>query len=339
MYKPDVLRGAMLLDHLLALKNNDTSQSEICFFYTLCYNIALTTIRLKYSHERKIFIGSDLTCENLAADALTPLFFKRSPGEPIGLLKSLLQWKRPVVNEEEANFFINKVVWNRVAQFMTKMLKDSDPTFNRIHRSIKYFIGKNNYNIITYFGTNYITLPSHGTISGRIICNNEFDNLPNYLFYGKNGEILVSVFDFLKNHTDFFPALPLNLLVKRIKLVNGDELLFNSPVIKEPRYEEEMDINNLVEDSLKKVYHDLDQIEFKNSEAEENIKTAYKLALKDISKDLMNGGVQRGLYHYFKLYLKNLEKDDFYKNYYYLMNIFLDQLRFYIKAEINFWRF
>jgi hypothetical protein len=89
----------------------------------------LKTITKKYSAGNHIFINNETTIENIAADAIAPLFSCNGTDNIIGIKKSLEQWEKPIENEAGADFFIHKVVWSRIAQHITKLLKETDPVF------------------------------------------------------------------------------------------------------------------------------------------------------------------------------------------------------------------
>ena len=323
------------LEHLQALSANDTSQKEISFFYKKCLKIAVITISKRYYNERMVYSGTGLTYENIAADALAPLFVKSKSEEPIGLIKSYNQWEKPIIEESHAEFFVHKVVWNRVAQFMTRVLKESDPFFEKIHSSLKYFAQKNDYNKIVYFGITFITEPGIEIISGKVIDSVQFESFPNSLFVKKFDMVLQEVMDYIKLETDCFPAIPLNMLVKKIKGIQNKSFVNSSTLSQAYHFEEEMDIDKIVEDSLQKVYSYLERAKLKNPNIDNEVEIALKSALKDISEDIKNDGVGWGLFDYLKVYLKDLEKDDFYKNFHSIMNYLNNQLKSHIAEQIK----
>ena len=324
-----------IFEYITLLKQNDTSNRTIGYIYNKCLRIAITTVAKKYPDTCRKLYNIDSTFEGIASDAIIPLFTSNNPGEPIGLLKSLQLWEKPIEKDEDADFFIHKVVWNRVAQHITRMLKESDPFFKKIHSSLKHYIDKNNYNKLSYFGIVFITETHNKAIVGQVISNEETENLPDTLFYCKYDKILENVFMFIEKETDYFSAIPLNALIRRLKSIKWNEHMDLNGVTAQPHFEDKMDINSIVASSLKHIYKNLDQSYSKGLRIDEKLLNAYKSTLKDIAEDLKNGGISRGLYEYLNFYMNDLSKDEFYKGYHSQLNYLIMQLKKTIAERIK----
>lgn len=315
-----------LLKNIDSLRQNDRCHQTIKYLYEYCFRIALKSITKKYGSERHIFSSSELTFESLATDALAPLFTRSSDDEPIGLLRSLLLWESPVETDENADFFLHKVVWNRIAQHITRMLKETDPLFKKIHSSLKYYIDKNEFNKLTYFGTVYITEKNITTITSNVIHGETFENLPDYLFFYKYEEMLSNLITHLEVETDFFPAIPLNALVRKLKFINRSDFESSTCTSSYDYIQDKLEIETIIENAYLKTCENLDRPNKKNSKLDKNVIIAFKSVLKDVTHDMKNGGMSRGLFEYFSFYMKDLTKEEFYANYHpqlnYLISLF-----------------
>jgi hypothetical protein len=315
------------LECIESLRQNNTSHLLITSLYNTCYKIAMATLAQRYSRQSCIFLNSDNSYESVASDAITPLFISNKPNEPIGIQRSVLQWDGSITNEAQADFFIHKIVWNRVAQHITKLLKETDPFFKKIHSSLKRFIDKNNYNRIPYLGIMFITESHNKKILNRIISNEEIENLPCNLFFGKYDDVFKKLFNYIENDTDYFPAIPLNALIRKLKSLNRKEYfnpLLNIPT---PSFEEGFDIDCIIEDSLTQVYDTIEKFYSKSSKIDENISKAYKSALRDMAEDMKCGKTNKSLFDYLRFYMSSLTNNEFYNTYHSQLNYLKIQLK------------
>ncbi len=308
------------------LKQNKISHQVIGFLYNSCYKISLKTITKKYSTGNHIFINNETTIENIAADAIAPLFSCTGADNIIGIKRSLDQWEKTIANEAHAEFFIHKIVWSRVAQHVTKLLKETDPIFKKIHSSLKHFIDKNDYNRLYYFGVVYITETQNKSILGSVVPNMEIENLPGDYFKGGFDTVLESIFRYIENDTGYFPALPMNALVRRLKMISSNDLYNPLAGLVIPHYGESMDVDQNIDLSLRQIYSKMNNYYAKSEKIEESILETYRLVLKDVANDLKNGINGRSLYDYLKFRMENLSRDDFYDTHHsqlnYLINLF-----------------
>jgi len=315
------------LEYIESLRQNNTSHWIITALYNMCYKIAMATLAQKYFRQSYIFSNSNNSFESIASDAIAPLFISSKPNEPIGIQRSVLQWDSPITNEAQADFFIHKIVWNRVAQHITKLLKETDPIFKKIHSSLKRFIDKNDYNRIPYLGIMFITESHNKKILNRIISNEEIENLPCNLFFGKYDDVLKNIFNYIENETNFFPAIPLNALIRKLKSLNGNEHFTPLLNISAPSFEEVFDIDCIIEESLTQVYDTIEKSYSKSSKIDENISKAYKSALRDMAEDMKYGKTSKSLFEYLRFYLSNLTSHEFYSTYHSHLNHLKMQLK------------
>lgn len=309
------------------LRKSNSSRRVITSLYNMCYKIAIATLAQKYSKQSCIFLNNDNSFESVASDAIAPLFLQNKPTDPLAIQRSILQWDNPITNEAQADFFIHKIVWNRVAQHITKLLKETDPLFKKIHSSVKYFIDRNNYNRISYLGIMFITESHNKKILNRIISNEEIENLPCDLFLGKYDDVFKNLFNYIENETNFFPAIPLNALIRKLKSINGIEYFIPLLNIPAPSFEEIFDIDCIIEDSLTQVYDTIERFYSKSSRIDGNISKAYKSALRDMAEDMKYGKTSKSLFEYLRFYVGNLTSDEFYSTYHSQLNYLKIQLK------------
>jgi|GEM_PF-2770661 hypothetical protein len=324
-----------VLESLDLIKKNLITPQTISFLYGNCYKIAYAAVSKKYGQTSHSFFTGDTAIENIATDAIAPLFLSAKPNEPISLYKSLIQWSTPINTEAEAEFFLIKIVTNRVAQHITKLLKDTDPVFKKIHGSLKHFADKNGYNRIYFLGVLYITLPADKEIFGPLIPSEILESLPINLFSAKLDKVLENLFHYIDKETDYFPAIPINAIVRKIKLLIGNEFL--SPWVEAtyPNYEEQIDIEKLIDRCLSKVYKGINELYSYKVRLNDEMLDAYRSVLRDISIDLQNGGINRGIFDYFNNYFADITKDQFYERHYSHLNYLILQLKKGIADQIK----
>ncbi|MDP3831340.1 MAG: hypothetical protein Q8Q47_08725, partial [Ignavibacteriaceae bacterium] len=92
----------------------------------------------------------------LAIDAIAPLFERNENGELIQLIKAFNNWSPKIEAEEQAIFFLNRLVAKSTEKYASELLRQSDPFFSKILDSVNYLINKNGYIKKLIIGTTYI---------------------------------------------------------------------------------------------------------------------------------------------------------------------------------------
>ena len=303
------MKVTLLLQKLLL---QDLSSLEQRSLIDQCSRIALAILATKYKNSQ--FPNRDLSAEDLASDAIIPLFLKTNPEDSIAIRKSLQNWNEPIDSDESAYFFLSRIIGNRIEQEISKKLKEADPFFGKILRSINYTIEKNNYAKATYFGVVHIIENSNGHITQKPPSAEFIEALPNNLFHGTNEKIIASVLNYLKSETDFFPAIPLNALIRRIKKYYSDEFSDYSSA-SEANLEDVINVQRVVNSGLEDAVNRLDQMYVSKGKLSKEEADNFKKALYDYVRDLSDGGVSRGLYQYLNQHMLTLSKKDFYEKY------------------------
>ncbi len=125
---------------LRKLCDGEYQQSELNHFIEKLFIIAESYLNYRYYRIKKIISPDHVTLEEAAIEAIVPLFMPASNNNHFTLLDELRKWNPPVESENDASFFINKVIEKRVEQHIARMLRDADPFFSKILDSVNYLI-------------------------------------------------------------------------------------------------------------------------------------------------------------------------------------------------------
>ncbi len=307
------------LKSLLSEHSNQNNLKEIIY---LSSQIALKFLNSKYQSDRNKFLNLGYTFADIAMDAITPLFIENQTTKEIGIIKSYRDWHTPIETEPQVQYFLNKIVVNRVEQELIHIYKDADPFFAKIHDSVEFIIEREGYNKQTRFGTVYIC---KGIFDEAItlIPIDEFDRIPDSHFFGKTKTVVANLFTHLKEAA-YTQAIPLNALVKRLKHVILSDGNLNPASFSEI-HEERLDIQTLVSNAL---YSTLNKLNTSYSHKLTQVESAaFKKALVAISADLTNGGISAELFEYLKDNIADLSKDSFYKKYHSILDYLIRVLK------------
>ncbi len=302
---------ALLLKELL---NIIPSQYRLNLLINQTVKIAVSLLSKNYKYEVNKFSVLQISLADLATDAITPLFIKDKSGE-LPIRKALLSWDKEISDESSAYYFLSKIISNRIEQEIAKKLKEADPFFGKILRSINHLVETNRIKKTSWFGVIHLIEEGQNEITQKPIETEFIENLTANMFVGTNEKIINSIFHYIKTETDFFPAIPLNALIRKIKHVNGSFLQQRSSETIEEHFEEELNIESVVSDSLNVVNDRLAKLYLSKGKLNDNETEVFKKVLIELSNDLKDGGISRGLYEYVKPLMIDLSKEDFYKRY------------------------
>jgi hypothetical protein len=295
------------LSFLEKLVDNNFSFREVNFIIESSYKIALHYLNQVNLKIQKIILVDEVPFEDIAIDAIAPLFTRNEQNEFYILKNTFRSWIPSVKTEEEALFLFNTIIANRVEQHITLLLKEADPFFAKIFESINYYFKKENLSKINYFGTVYIVENENLRINKNLIKPNDFDSLPGDLFINKK-LLFKNILIFLKENTEYFPAIPINSLVHKIKKINAanfivDELTENPTDLVELEELVSLGLDS-AKDKLNNFY--VSKGKLSNEEAD-----FFTKALADMADDLKNGGIKHGLFEYLDPYSKQLSRADY----------------------------
>ncbi len=294
------------------------------------FRVAVQYLRSIHQRIYKLLNYNENTTEDLAIDAIAQLFIKNG-SDDFPIKKAFDNWQPPVKTEVEFLFFLNKVVANSVEQHITKLLKETDPLFSTILNSVNYLIKKNGNAKTKYLGSIYIIESGLKRINGKVINRDSFDLIPATQF-SEDKKFLQNLFFYIKTETDFFPAIPLNALVYRFKELKTSGYNFVDKVESPAKIYE---LNEFVNKGLVAAKEKLNDSYVVKKKLTKDDARKFFNALKDISEDLKNGGVNQGLYEYFKPYCDDLSFEDYKKKYHNILEYLFKVMRSTIAEELK----
>ncbi len=288
----------------------------------------------KYRHKISKGINTNNELNDIAIDAVVPLFVTNGNGDEISLLRSLRNWKNPVKTESDAQYFFFKIICSRVEQTVTLILKDRDPIFSKIFTTLNTCISNNNFKKLNFLTTVYIVDSKVESLCTPLIQEEEFMLLDSKLFNAKQFKLINGLLEYIEQENIYFPAIPFNLLVKRIKQLNYN--YFSKSEVYTPKHFSQLPFIDQVVDQelehLKKIlevkYYSLNKLSVSEYCAMVN-------AFEDIAVDMKNGGIKGGLFSYFEAHYKNISNTEFYSNYHGIMNYLYSNFKIKILKKIE----
>jgi len=294
------------------------------------FKIAAQYLRSIHQRVCKLLNYNESTIEDLAIDSVAPLFLKNG-GFELPVIRAFNNWQPPIKTDEEFTFFLNKVVANRVEQHITQLLKEADPLFATLLNSVSYLIRKNGHAKTKYLGKVYIIETGTKKITGKVIDQDSFNLIPASHF-SEDKSLLKNLFFYLKTETEFYPAIPLNAFVYRFKELKSSGYAF-SEMTESP--ERTYELNEFVRKGLIAVEGKLRATYVAYNKLSKKEAQKFFKALKDISEDLLNGGVKPGLYEYLKPHFDDLTIEVYKKKYHYILEYLFKIMRSTIADELK----
>jgi len=321
-----------ILNIILSLKLNSLTTSELNFLIKHCYQVSYSILKVKFASKIKFEKDSTLTLEDIAMDAIVPLFVNNKNGV-LGIKRSLENWNDSISNNVDAEYFLSKIIWKRAEQTVTKIIKERDPIFEKIHKTLSVCISSNNLKKVRYLGTVYVVESGTEKITGSIIHEEDIDLIPLRIFEYKQLELFNKLFEYIKQETNYFPAIPLNDIVKKIKFNYFQK--YNNEFTSNHFIDNSFITNDIVDQGLKTLSEKLENFYVKKNIVSEEDAEKIMASFNDISLDIKHGGMHSSLFSYLKYRKKTLSKEDFYKNYHHIMNYLFNQFKLRVSQIIS----
>ena len=313
------------------LSDGEYSKGELNNFIERLFKIGESYLHHRYSRIKNLVNSSQDTLEEIAIEAIAPLFQNAIYNNHFNIVDEIRNWNPPINSENESLFFLNKIISNRMEQHISLMLRESDPFFSRILDSVNYLIRTGGYKKVSYLGKIYITEPDNSNINWIVITDDEFYKIPTYLFYERK-ILLKSLFYFIKTETQYFPAIPLNELIFKLKHINLSDYLSSDSVNDISDRIEISEILNsalsFTENKLKSSYLDNGKLTIEEYEC-------FKRALNTLAADLGDGGINPCLYKYLAPYISGLTNEEYQRKYHNILEYLLKQLKRKIAKEFR----
>ncbi len=257
----------------------------------------------------------NLTIKDLAFESVVPLLTKNGRGK-LALIQSYQNWESGINDESDIDFFLHRLVWKSTEQRLVNLIKESDPVFGKILKTISAGISQHGFKKINYFGIVYIISAALNEIHGPVINSDEFWKIPQGYFLKKQKSLLDGLMSYLSENTDYFPALPLNDLVKRIKdlYMNNNLRNVNSDNI------EMIEINDLILHARESVLIKINSSYLQKEKLNESEIDKIIGIFNNISEDLLDGGINSNMMIYFEKYFPGIPKEKYYEKYQTILN-------------------
>lgn len=243
-----------LFQILKKLELSTIEVSEKNFLINYCINTALLIIN---SNNFKYSLPHNLTSQDLATDSICWLFIP-DKNHQLPIVKAFQNWNVEINDDHSAKYFLFKIFNKRIEQELTKKLKESDPFYGKILRTINYLIELKIIKKQNWFGISYIIPYEHENITKKPIQTDFLTKLPIKIFCNKSEIIIKNIFNYLIEINEF-PAIPLNSLINKIKHANAhyfNLIITDTEIV---HHEELIDISNIVNESIISIERKIDK--------------------------------------------------------------------------------
>jgi hypothetical protein len=325
--------------NILQLFSTLDSQQSINRLVEVCFKIALSQVRFNYKKVQKIILRDGISIDDIAIDSIASLFEKDESGSFHNLINPFNSWQPPIKSEEDAFFFLNKLIQKRVEQHISSILRELDPFFSKLMDSVNYLIkrhdpsepGGTGFKKINYLGTIYIISSDYEEISGKFIPIEEFEKLPALLFCERKN-LLHSIFLYLVSETAYVSAIPFNALVYKLKELNVALYKVSESTTEQ---NDNIEVNSLIEQALSKTFYKLEESYLHKEKLSLEESQKIRKALIDMSNDIKDGGVNPGLYKYLLVHYDELDEHTYKQKYHNILEYLLKVLKQNIAEELE----
>ena len=321
------------LFYIRKIQKEEFSYIELREFIEFCTEISLFLLKKNHQNIKKRFDNNNISFEDVAVDSITPLFIKDDYLNVTGFKFALNSWRKEIINEADAHFFVLKVITKKTSQTVNSILGEIDPLYKKLLKNISYQSYKLGYKKAYRSGIAYLIDPGSYKRNGKIVTDEHFEQIPLNIPKDKISVNICDVFAYLKNNTEYISAIPLNKLILRLKNIYVN-LLESKPgedniqLVLEVKFSIERALNSTL-NKLEKSYVNKEIL----SEFEADI---MKKALLEVSSDLMDGGIQPGLENYLLPYFDNFSKNDVALKYRNIFDYLIRCLKKEIYKELDF---
>ncbi len=314
-----------LLHYIEEIKSGEIERGSLKQFIEICLEIAVTYLNHKYYKYINSFSHIGLSFKDISIDAVTPLFISNNSSNFTGFQKSLSLWRKDMNSESNASFFVHKLIWKRVDQTVITLLSEIDPVSSKLLKNVIYNAKNNGYKKAKYFSQICLVEDCIHIIDKPVISKEDFGKIPLSYFKGSLNNVIAKLFDYVKSFPQYFPAVPVNLFVARLKLLYYENT--SDPKLYEEQFEVLIGINNLIDSSIRKTFNKI-KVDYvlkkKLTDIEEK---NFKLAFLDIVRDLKDGGINCGIEEYLRPYFPDIPVNDLRDRYHNIFDYLLRMLK------------
>jgi hypothetical protein len=292
------------------LRVGEDSNKDLSLVFQAAFNIASTYLKKNQNKFGILNNREDFNQNDAVMEIITPLFLTRNERKYDRLIYAYEKWEPPVKSNSDALFFLHQLIFIRAEHYLSRALERIDPLYSIILRDVNLKIIQSGLYKTRYMGQSYVSLKEKINAGQNIVDDAWLEQLPIGLFEKEN--YLLEIFDYLGYETHFTTAIPLNALVLRLKKLNLSAYsgIRTEIAIDESLYTEEIILRSL-DVSLKKLVRSyVAKNKITHAESELFIE-----AMKDIAIDLRDGGINTGLYEYFKKHKPELSREEYKSKY------------------------
>ncbi|RJP61801.1 MAG: hypothetical protein C4539_19325 [Ignavibacteriales bacterium] len=248
---------------------------------------------------------------DIAVRAISPIFLVNSLGEFSSLKKSFYNWTPKIESENDASFFLNKIIQKKTKQLLGDIYKESNPFFNKTLDSVYYYISLYKLQKMTHRGQTYIVKKGFNKTNGKMIPDEEFQSIP-FSYFTEDKKMFVEIYKLL-GKKNYQPAIPIYQLTWRLVEIKSE--YFKQPTDENASFISKQVVDEILDLGLQNTIRKLEESYLKKEKISGKEFRIYSLALKDISDDLKFSGTKRMLFEYLKPYYKNLTVSKFNEKY------------------------
>lgn len=310
------------LNTLEILEKDNITPGELNDLAKFCCNISYMFVIKNRSKIAPCFPGGEYNYKDFAISAITPLFLRNQNNE-YSIRTAFKNWDSPIRTQGEVLVFLHKLIKSRVDQHLFELIRSSDPYYIKLQRTIYHFARKQNFKIIRNNGKTYFAKSELNKNNRKFIDEESFQAVPYYLLC--NDETLLSdVVTFIESETDFIPAVPVNILIRRLKYLRGSED-FGCEVSREDTPEVKTDtqasmddfiyVNDMVNYAISKSTAKLDKFYLGKNKLSSHEAGFLKAAIADMAWDIKHGFSCHGLHKYLDAHVNKLSREDYESKY------------------------
>jgi hypothetical protein len=300
---------------LQKIQTEDITQTELNRFIEKFFQIALRFVRYNSGRIKKVTSEyNSEVLEDIAVDSIVPLFTRNQGDGRYYIASQFESWVPVITTEEDARYFVIKIVSLSVTQKINTLLKEFDPFFSKILDSVNYFIKTQNYKKTNITSRIYITEQDFTLTRSVIIDRDLLFDSPVDLFISKK-DMLPSLFTYYRKSREGSVAIALYDLIYRLKELNFSGQYFQQA--EDPS--DVLVIKDIINKGFSGVYERIEESYLSSGKLNRDEFTGMMQALRLIGSDLMDGGINPGLYHYLYETMPGLTKDEYEDKYH---NIF-----------------
>jgi hypothetical protein len=316
---------------ILHLLSTLYSQQSVNRLVEVCFKIAASQLRFNYRKVQKIILRDEVSIEDIAIDSIASLFEKDESGRFNIIMSAFNSWQPPIKTEDDALYFLNKLIQRRVEQHISLMLREADPFFSKLMDSVNYLVNKHKFKKISYLGTVYIINSGSEEVSGKAIPLDEFEKLPAMLFRERKN-LLQNIFHYLVSETSYASAIPFNAIIYKLKDLNVGLYRISEATSEQ---NEEIEIGSIINEALIKSYEKLEDSYVRKEKLSHKEGEIFKKTLADLAKDIRDGGIESGLCKYLSVHIQGLDEQTYKQKYHNILEYLLKMLKQNIADELE----